>query len=185
MGIILDENLTWKSHVSYVKKKLSKNIFILNKVKYVLDCKTMRMLYCSLILPYLSYCAKVWSNTYMSNIMPLFLLQKRAIRIIHEVKFGEHTNSLFIKSGLLKLTEIRELQMLLIMFKAKNRVLPENLLKLFVFTSEDGNHRRRFDFKHQVARTTLKQMCISVVGVKIWNSQQLQDLKGCTDTYRF
>ena len=70
------------------------------------------------------------------------------------------------------------------MFKAKNRVLPGNLQKLFVFTSEDENHRRRFDFKHQVARTTLKQMCISVVGVKIWNSQ-LQDLKGCTDIYRF
>ena len=102
LGITLDENLTWKSHVSYVKKKLSKNIFILNKVKYVLDCKTMRMLYCSLILPYLCYCAEVWGNTYMSNIMPLFLLQKRAIRIIHKVKFGEHTNSLFIKSGLLR-----------------------------------------------------------------------------------
>ena len=53
-----------------------------------------------------------------------------------------------------------------------------------MFTSEDENHRRRFDFKYQVARTTLKQMCISVVGVKIWNSQ-LQDLKGCTDIHRF
>ena len=84
--------------------------------------------------------------------MPLFLLQKRAIRIIHKVQFREHTNSLFIKSGLLKLTEIIELQTLQIMFKAKNRVLPENLQKLFVFTSEDENHRRRFAFKYQVAR---------------------------------
>lgn len=91
LGVTLDENLTWKPHVSYVKKKVSKNIFILNKVKYVLDCKTMRMLYCSLIQPYLSYCAEVWGNTYMSNIMPLLLLQKRAIRIIHKVTFGEHT----------------------------------------------------------------------------------------------
>lgn len=62
------------------------------------------------------------------------------------------------------------------MFKTKNRLLPENLQKLFVFNSEDESHREKFDLKHQVARTTLKEMCISVVGVKIWNSQ-LQDFK--------
>lgn len=33
------------------------------------------------------------------------------------------------------------------MFKASNRVLPENLQKLFVFTSENENHIR-FNFKN-------------------------------------
>lgn len=172
------------SYITCKKKKVSKNIFILNKTKNVLDCNTMRMLYCSLILPYLSYCAVVWGNTYISNIRPLFLLQKRAVRIIHKVEFREYTNGLFVKARLLKLKEIIEQQTLLIVFKAKKRVLPENVQKLFVFTSEDENHRRRLDFKHQVARTTLKQMCVSVIGVKLWNSQQ-KDLKGCTDIFQF
>ena len=35
----------------------------------------------------------------------------------------------------------------------------------------------------EVARTTLKQMCISVVGVKLWNSQQ-NDLQNCIGIYQ-
>lgn len=40
----------------------------------------------------------------------------------YKVQFREHTNRLFIKSGLLKLTELIELQTLQIMFKAKKGV---------------------------------------------------------------
>ena len=69
------------------------------------------------------------------------------------------------------------------MFQARNRALPENLQKLFMFTPEDQNHRRKFDFKHQANQTTLKQMCTSVVDVKIWNFQS-QDLKGCAETHQ-
>ena len=35
-----------------------------------------------------------------------------------------------------------------------------------------------------MAHTNLKQMCISVAGVKLWNSQH-NDLKGCSDISLF
>lgn len=76
----------------------------------------------------------------MSNIKPLFILQRRAVRIIHKVDFREHTKRLFIKSGLLKPKYLVELlQTLLIMYRAKSRV---NISK--VFSSGDGDHRRKF-----------------------------------------
>ena len=77
----------------------------------------------------------------------------------------------------MKLKDIAELQTL-VMYKAKSRTLPVYLQQLFVFGSEKEEHRRKLHFKHPYARTTLKQMCISVVGVKLWNSQQ-KDLKNC------
>lgn len=48
---------------------------------------------------------------------------------------------------------------------------PLNLLGKSVFTSENDK-RRRFHLKHQYALTPLRQMCIAVVGVKLWNSLQ-------------
>ena len=51
------------------------------------------------------------------------------------------------------------------MFKAKGRTLPENIQLFFVFTLENFDHRRKFVIKHPYARTTMKQMCISVCGV--------------------
>ena len=46
---------------------MSKSNFVLNKAKYVLDYKSMHILYFCLILPYLNYCVEVWGNTFMSN----------------------------------------------------------------------------------------------------------------------
>ena len=72
--------------------------------------------------------------------------------------------------------DIVELQTLLVMFKAKTRTLPENIQDFFVFTAGNYEHRRKYDFKHPYARTTMKQMCISVCGVTLWNSLN-NDLK--------
>ena len=184
LGVIMDEKLTWKSHIAHVKKKMSKSIFILNKVKHVLDSEAMRTLYCSLVSPYLSYCAEVWGNTYVTTVNPLYMLQKRAIRIIHKAHYREHTNRLFIKSRVLKLEEIVKLQTLLFMFRAKIKTLPVNLQGLFEASSESGESRRKYDFKHQFARTNQKQMCPSVIGIRMWNSLD-NDLKGCSNIYKF
>ena len=69
LGVIIDDELTWKAHIAQVKSKVCKNIFVLNKAKYMLNYKAMRILYCSLILSYLGYCAAVWGNTYSTNMM--------------------------------------------------------------------------------------------------------------------
>ena len=184
LGVIMDENLSWKSQIKYVKTKISKNIFVMNKVKHILDYRTMQMLYCSLILSYFSYCVEVWGNTYTTNIKPLVILQKRAIRVIHKVEAREHTNGLFIKSRLMTCIDIVELQTLLVMFKAKSRTLPENIQDFFVFTAGNYEHRRKYDFKHPYARTTMKQMCISVCSVTLWNSLN-HDLKACANIHQF
>ncbi len=128
------------------------------------------------------FCIEVWGNTYMSNIKPLFVLQKRAVRIIHNVDFREHTKGLFIKSGLLKLKELIELQTLLVMCKTKCKILPENYRGCFCLRGR--NHRGKLNFKRQFARTHLKQMCISVVGAKLWNSLE-NDEKSCSNIFQF
>lgn len=65
------------------------------------------------------YCLEVWGNSYFTNLMPLFILQKRAIRIINGVAPREHTTGLFLRSGLLKLKDLVALQTLLVVHKAK------------------------------------------------------------------
>ena len=115
LGVIIDENINWKSHIKYIQTKVSRNISVLSKAKHLLDCNSLRMLYCSLVLPYLNYCSEVWGNTYKSALSGLTVLQKRAIRIIHKVKYREHTNMLFFNSKLLKLTDIIEYKTAIIM----------------------------------------------------------------------
>ena len=43
---------------------------------------TLKTLYNSLLLPYINYCNLIWASTYASYIKLLYVLQKKAVRII-------------------------------------------------------------------------------------------------------
>ena len=77
LGVMIDEALNWKSHILYIKSKLSKNIAILYTTKNYFEPNVLRMLYCSLILPYLLYCIEIWGNTYKINLQSLVITQKK------------------------------------------------------------------------------------------------------------
>lgn len=64
LGVIIDEKLNWKAHILHIQTKISKNLAVLNKVKHFIDEKALHILYCSLVSPYLTYCAEVWGNNY-------------------------------------------------------------------------------------------------------------------------
>ena len=48
LGIMIDSHLNWKSQVSYISKKIKRNIGILSKIRHFVNLKTLSMLYYSL-----------------------------------------------------------------------------------------------------------------------------------------
>ena len=127
LGVLIDENLNWKEHIKSVRAKLSKGMFMLNRVKYVLQYDAMLMLYNSIVLPHLTYCCELWGNTYKTSLHHIVILQKKIMRIVHGAKFREHTNMLFYKAKSLKFNDLVELNMAKIMHKAYYSTLPENM----------------------------------------------------------
>ena len=81
LGVIIDENLNWKSEISHATNKISKSIGIIHKSSFYLPTKTLRTLYYSLVYPFLFYCNLVWASTYKTNLVRLVVLQKRVMRI--------------------------------------------------------------------------------------------------------
>ena len=95
LGVILDENLNWKSEISHVASKVAKSIGIISRCSFFLPKSSLRMLYFSLIYPYFYYCNIVWASTYKTNLRRLVILQKRIIRIINKSHFNAHTDPIF------------------------------------------------------------------------------------------
>lgn len=171
LGIWIDDKLNWKEHITRIKNKLSKSIAIMHKSKHLLDNQSLYILYCSLILPYLNYCLEIWGNTYKSNLNSLYILQKRAIRIICKVDSRAHTKELFYKLKILNLYDLLELRICTLLYKAKYFLLPQNLQDMFTLqTNHKYNTRQNIDFKVNHARTNIKAMSITIKGVKLWNS---------------
>ena len=80
LGVVLDEHVTWKPHISRIANKVSKAVGLLYKSRFYISKFSLRTLYYSLVYPYLYYCTIVRGSTYPSNRNRLVLLQKRVIR---------------------------------------------------------------------------------------------------------
>ena len=142
-------------------------------MKHILNNHCMHTLYCTLILPYLNYACEIWGNTFETRLNKVVILQKRAIRLVENVNYRDHTEPIFHKYKCLKFLDIISLKTLLVIYQAEKHILPVNLQKLFMKTRNVHNHNTRssnrgnFDLKF--CRTKIRSMSISIRGVKLWN----------------
>ena len=141
IGVLLDEQLNWRPHIASVQSKLSKTTAILYKCSQVIDSCSMRILYCSIFLPYIHYCSEIWGHTYHSNINIIIIIQKRAIRLLFDAGRLDHTAPLFQRANVLKFTYIVKLKTAVFMYKAYHCMLPESIQRNFV--RKDVMHRTR------------------------------------------
>ena len=94
LGLLLDENITWKNHICSVEKKLAKNIGLLYRAKYFLDESSLKTMYFSCIHSYLNYANTAWASTYQAKLKTVHYHQKHAARIVFNHKEITHSRPL-------------------------------------------------------------------------------------------
>ena len=90
--------MSWANHLLSIKKKISKVIGILYRLKNTFPLEVLKTLYKSLVLSYINYGLLLWGV----EVKNLEIIQKRAIRLITGSNYIAHTEPLFIQLCLLK-----------------------------------------------------------------------------------
>ena len=172
LGVVINEKLTWDNHILTVRNKISKGLGILSKIRNIVPCRVLISLYHALVHPHLEYCNIVWAASTCSALNKVFLLQKRAVRIITNSPWLAHTAPLFRKLNLLTIGQINKLQSACFMFKCVNCDVPIYFSNMFVTNINVHQHNtRQVDCLHVYpSRTKIRQFSIAVYGIKIWNS---------------
>jgi hypothetical protein len=78
-GVVIDSNRSWEIRIERTCSRISRNLFIINRLSKVLDLNE-RKAYCGLMYPLLSYGIVVWGHSAKANTTRIFALQKRAVR---------------------------------------------------------------------------------------------------------
>ena len=120
LGILFDENMSWKCHTDMISNKLSKYTGILNKLKHYLPPYILRKLYFIMVNAHLNSGILVW------GFVPkrLIKIQKHTIRTITCNKYNAHTEPLFKIMDILRLGKLLDINALKFYYKYLRGTLP-------------------------------------------------------------
>ena len=173
LGILKDEKLSWKNHISFVCMKVTKSLGIIRKISGLLNFSCLLTLYYSLIFPYLTYCNIVWASTFPTYLHKLLLLQKRFVRVATFSKFCTPSAPLFLKCNILSIFDINTFQSCIFIFKSMymSSDLPENCKTFFICNSQVHSYttRQSNNLYSPMYRTTRGQYSVKYHGALAWN----------------
>jgi len=117
LGITFDNQFNFKHHISNLSLRISRTIPILLKTKHFAPAEVLKCLYYAHIFPHLNYCNPIWANTYPRHLKPLIVLHKKAIRIMTNSEYRQHTTPLFKSLEIMTLTDLTKLNTSIYMYK--------------------------------------------------------------------
>ncbi len=160
LGIHLDSSLSWYAHIDMVCKKMSKGLYSLRRLREAVDTNALLSVYYAQIFSVFSYGIAVWGNS--SKSVDVFILQKRAVRIICNEPQRNSCRPFFIKLNILTFPSLYVLTLLL--------YVHSNLEK-FEFNSEVHNYntRNRNSIRTHFLRYSKSQKNWYCISTKLYN----------------
>ena len=113
LGVLIDETISWKHHISFICSKISRNSGIFLKLRHFISLQHLKQLYYNLVYPYLSYAIIFWGSAYTSHLKRIQAKQNHIIRVIFfATLYGKCTESALPLMNLLTLLPAGKTQLM-------------------------------------------------------------------------
>ena len=173
LGVIIDNQLSWKNHVNVICGKIARGIGIMLRARSVINKSTLITLYYSFVYPYYVYCNHIWGTSSTKNMKRLFILQKKAVRIICHANPRSHSDPLFKELKFLNIWQINKYLIGQFMYKHFNKKLPALFSSYFKRSCDVHLHNTRQAssyYQLPIVRTKYCELSIHFRGPSIWNN---------------
>ena len=179
LGIMIDNNLSWSQHLSFLCKKVSQKIFQLSKIKHFLNLHSRKLFFLAHIQSAIDYASTIWDSASAKCIKPLSRLYKRGLKLT------------MLKSSALNATDYKSIDILplslrfeynkaVIMHKVVTGYSPPTILNSFKINEKRHKHK----IVLPLPRIDLFKSSLSYSGGLYWNN--LPDfLKNINDIKNF
>jgi len=168
LGLIIDENLKWESHIRNVESKISNATAILWKMRYTLPIDTKKMIYKSLIESHLSYMIAIWGSATDSSLRSLQVTQNRALRNVYDLDRLLSRTEMYLErvEANLPVRGLFFLSTAGFVFKVIKGLIYSNTK----FERARAGSRNKSYLRPAVTRTVKASKAIMTIGPKIFNS---------------
>ena len=167
LGVIIDNDMRWESHINQMCSKVSRNLYLLFKLKPYIDLQNMKNFYHAHCLSHFNYCSTVWSKASDVLLKKANRLHRRAANLLLPSETMS-TDNKFQKLGILSLNKQFRYNTLVMMFNAHLNEGPTYLSKLLNISN------RRHRYLIPVTRIDLYKASFSFQGPSLWNSLPME-----------
>ena len=175
LGILLDEDLSWKPHISNLRKKLSQGVGIIAKMKNYLNKQNLIALYYTFFYSHILYGILGWGSISETEIKPIQILQNKVLRIINKSTWKDRVtiNALHKSLNILKIADIYNFELSKFMYLYHTQSLPE-IFDPYFLPIEQAHHYNTRSKSNQnyylnSVRKNSGKKSIKFLGVKMWN----------------
>jgi hypothetical protein len=141
LGIHLDSNLNWKSHITNIKHYLSSASRIFYLLRDLCPISVLIITYHALVMSKLEYGLPCWGCCSSTTIKPLYVQQKMILRIILRKSRTKSSWPLFTSYKILPLQHLYVYKVLKIFFKRSGQYIIRNDVRY----NFRGNHQFLFN----------------------------------------
>lgn len=99
LGMELDSHLRWEAHINVLSKNLSSTLYLMRSLSRCITSDLLLSVYYALFHSRLSYGIMLWGCRAVAE--RVLILQKKAIRILYNLKRRDHCKPYFKRSGVM------------------------------------------------------------------------------------
>ena len=171
LGVVIDDKLSWKSHIENLCSKLSEVCGVLSKVRHYLDRKSLMLIYNSLFESRLRYGLIGWGTAPEYLLNKLRVIQNKALRFITFASFRSTVLPIYSLLEILPLDDLLFLQKSIFMHSLHYKNLPFMLSSYCLPIAHSISTRYASNLNYVIPRVATKrgQSSIKFSGPKAWS----------------
>ena len=187
LGIILDEHLTWNSHINELCSKLKRLFHIFYNIRNFLNKDNIKTLYYALVYSRIKYGISVYGQACDSKLKRIQTLQNRLLKVLSGKNYRFSTDMLHTEFEILKIKDIVKQEVITFVHNYFSNSLPPVFDGYFETLASNHNRNTRHGsnlIKITSHTTNFAASSIKIQGAKIWNRLD-NNLKSITKVKTF
>ena len=166
LGVILDQEMKWESHIKTICKKVSRNLYLLSKLSLYADNDALMMFYHAHIMSHINLASSLWDGANDVHLIKLNSLHRRAAKIIargYQISTDD-------KQKMFNMLPLRK-QLLynkgVYIYIVYHNVVPRYISSLF---RKAPSRHKSMNFILPPTRIDLVKSSLAFSGASVWNS---------------
>jgi hypothetical protein len=166
LGILIDSELRWSSHINALCKQLARNLFLLSQLKHFVSQEALELFYNAHCMSHINYASTIWSGAAQVHLQKLNSLHRRAVKIISPHP-AQSADDVMKTLKILPLHNQFDYNIALLMFKTIHASAPQYLDDLLIKTTDRYGSDK---YSYPKTRLDMFKHSFSFAGPRVWNS---------------